>query len=85
MKQRAWLGLSLVMIALAGCNKSKAEQDDTTQPEIAAVDQRDLDVTADASGLVEPIQTVEKCRRSRSRPDRKCRRACCSCRSNRAM
>jgi len=49
----------LFLVAAAGCSKSKAEVENQTQPEVASVDKRDLDVTADASGLVEPIQTVE--------------------------
>lgn len=46
------------LIAAAGCNNSKAELQGTG-PELAAVEQRDLNVSAEASGLVEPIQTVE--------------------------
>ena len=57
---RTWAtALMLALVAVSGCNKSKAEQDTSTQPEVAAVEKRDLDVTAEASGLVEPIQTVE--------------------------
>ena len=50
--------LLFAAIVIAGCNKSKAE-DPATAPEVATVEKRDLDVTADASGLVEPIDSVE--------------------------
>ena len=55
--KRVILAAALSLGALA-CNKTKAEEQEGA-PEIAAVDKHDLDVTAEASGLVEPIQTVE--------------------------
>ena len=58
MKTRTLAFAIVAATAFAGCNKSKAEEQ-TAAPEVAAVEKRDLDVTAEASGLVEPIQTVE--------------------------
>lgn len=53
------LALGLIVTALVvACNKTTAEEQ-STAPELAAVEKRDLNVTAEASGLVEPIQTVE--------------------------
>jgi HlyD family secretion protein len=48
----------LAALALSGCNKSKAEEQ-VAAPEVATIAKGDLNVTAEASGLVEPIQTVE--------------------------
>jgi HlyD family secretion protein len=45
-------------LALAACNKSKAEEQEAA-PEMAAVGKQDLNVRAEAAGLVEPIMTVE--------------------------
>src|SRR5438874_2743602 len=58
MNKRMLIFAAVAAVAIAGCNKSGAEQK-TDAPEVAAVEKRDLDVTAEASGLVEPIQTVE--------------------------
>ncbi|HEX6558084.1 MAG TPA: efflux RND transporter periplasmic adaptor subunit [Longimicrobiales bacterium] len=54
----AYATATILALGLSACNKSKAEEQ-TTGPEVAAVEKRDLDVTAEASGLIEPIQTVE--------------------------
>ena len=56
--RRAGATALLLAVTMVGCNKTKAEEQ-ATAPELAAVEKRDLNVTAEASGLVEPIQTVE--------------------------
>src|SRR5690606_14836314 len=50
--------VALVMLVAAGCNKGKAEQQQVG-PEMAVVSRQDLNVRAEAAGLVEPITTVE--------------------------
>ena len=59
-------GAALVLIAsaaLLGCTGSNAEEtaaaDAAASPELAAAEQRTLDIRAEAAGLVEPIATVE--------------------------
>ncbi len=58
--ERPGIGAIVVLAALsaAACNKSKAEEQDAA-PEMAQVEKRDLNVRAEAAGLVEPITTVE--------------------------
>lgn len=51
-------GIVVTALALGACNNSKAEEQ-SVAPEVAAVERKDLSVTAEASGLVEPIQMVE--------------------------
>lgn len=46
------------LVGLAACNNSEADEQ-AGAPEVATVEKRDLNVSAEASGLVEPIQTVE--------------------------
>ncbi len=63
MSKRAWaLGRrsawALGLIAFIGCNKSTAEEQEVA-PETALVGRQDLNVVAEAAGLVEPITTVE--------------------------
>lgn len=48
----------LLLGVLAGCSPSTAEEQDAA-PEVASVERKDLTVTAEAAGLIEPIQTVE--------------------------
>ena len=48
----------LLFLALSACNKSTAEQQEAA-PEMAQVSKQDLEVRAEAAGLVEPITTVE--------------------------
>lgn len=43
--------------ALAACGRTEAVAD--TAPDVAAVENRDLDVTVEAAGVVEPIRVVE--------------------------
>jgi HlyD family secretion protein len=54
---RIWVGVAL-LVALGACNNSEAEEQ-STAPEVVSVERKDLSVTAEASGLVEPIQMVE--------------------------
>jgi HlyD family secretion protein len=54
------LGLGLAMaVAVAACNDTAADEATTTESEIAAVGRGSLNVTAEASGQVEPIRVVE--------------------------
>ncbi len=53
-----WGAVALIVSALAGCNKSTAEEQ-AAAPETALVEKQDLNVRAEAAGLVEPITTVE--------------------------
>ena len=46
------------IVALGACNKSKAEEQEAA-PETALVEKQDLNVRAEAAGLVEPITTIE--------------------------
>lgn len=50
--------LFLALLAVSACNKSKAEEQEAA-PETALVEKQDLNVRAEAAGLVEPITTVE--------------------------
>jgi HlyD family secretion protein len=50
--------LLLSVIVFPGCNKGTAEEQ-TGAPETALVERQDLNVRAEAAGLVEPIVTVE--------------------------
>lgn len=52
----AW---ALIVISTAACNKSTAEEQVAATPEMATVEKQDLNVRAEAAGLVEPITTVE--------------------------
>ena len=45
--------------ATVGCNKGTAEEKVAAAPEMAVVETQDLNVRAEAAGLVEPIMTVE--------------------------
>ena len=49
---------ALIAIALTACNKGTAEEQEAA-PETALVEKQDLNVRAEAAGLVEPITTVE--------------------------
>lgn len=54
------LATALVLVALpaiAACNRTAAEQ--ASQSEWAVVERRDMDVRAEAAGLIEPIRVVE--------------------------
>ncbi|HEY0670681.1 MAG TPA: efflux RND transporter periplasmic adaptor subunit [Longimicrobiales bacterium] len=53
-----WGALAITLAVIAGCNKSTAEEQ-TAGPETAVVEKQDLNVRAEAAGLVEPITTVE--------------------------
>ncbi|HEX6063072.1 MAG TPA: biotin/lipoyl-binding protein, partial [Longimicrobiales bacterium] len=53
-----WGATSLMILTLAACNKGTAEEQEAA-PEMAAVERQDLNVRAEAAGLVEPITTVE--------------------------
>ncbi|HET9441340.1 MAG TPA: efflux RND transporter periplasmic adaptor subunit [Longimicrobiales bacterium] len=53
-----WGALALTLAVITGCNKSTAEEQ-TAGPETAVVEKQDLNVRAEAAGLVEPITTVE--------------------------
>src|SRR5688500_12225131 len=58
-RARAAAGLVLLtLIAFVGCNKGTAEEQQAA-PETALVEKQDLNVRAEAAGLVEPIVTVE--------------------------
>jgi HlyD family secretion protein len=48
----------LAIAAAVGCNRTAADQS-TGGPEIAAVERRTLEVTAEAAGAIEPIRVVE--------------------------
>src|SRR5687767_14743733 len=50
--------IALAALVIAGCNKSTAEEQEAA-PETALVEKQDLNVRAEAAGLVEPITTVE--------------------------
>ena len=55
-----WSAVALITATvLAGCNKGKAEEQVVAAPEMATVEKQDLNVRAEAAGLVEPITTVE--------------------------
>jgi HlyD family secretion protein len=58
MKSRNGGVLLLALLAVAACNKGTAEEQ-TGAPETALVERQDLNVRAEAAGLVEPIVTVE--------------------------
>jgi HlyD family secretion protein len=54
-----WGVTALIVGTVAACNKSKAEEEQAGAPETALVEKQDLNVRAEAAGLVEPITTVE--------------------------
>ena len=45
--------------ATSACNRGTAEGATSAAPEFAAVERRDMDIRAEASGLIEPIKLVE--------------------------
>jgi HlyD family secretion protein len=55
----SWGATALVLLTLTSCNKSTAEEEVAGAPETALVEKQDLNVRAEAAGLVEPITTVE--------------------------
>ena len=58
-RARATAGLLvLALVAVGACNKGTAEEQEAA-PETALVEKQDLNVRAEAAGLVEPIVTVE--------------------------
>jgi HlyD family secretion protein len=54
-----WGAWALVLLVASSCNKSTAEEEAAGAPETALVEKQDLNVRAEAAGLVEPITTVE--------------------------
>jgi HlyD family secretion protein len=50
--------LVLAVLASSSCNRSKTA-DAAAPPEIAEVERRDLEIRAEASGLIEPVRIVE--------------------------
>jgi HlyD family secretion protein len=49
----------LALMAGVACNRTAADQGTTDAPEVAAVERRSLEVTAEAAGAIEPIRVVE--------------------------
>jgi len=53
------LAAALVAVSAVACNRGEADDYTAMTPTYAVVERRDLDVKAEASGLIEPIKLVE--------------------------